>query len=420
MTAPLFDFLRPAEAGRPYTVSEINGGISLILEAHNTLVWVEGEISNWRVSSNGHCYFRLKDPESQIPAVLWRSAAEALPFIPEEGLAVLVIATVRVFRKAGYYQLDIHRMEPLGKGALYLAFEQLTRSLEKEGLFDPKHKKPLPLSMTRIGVVTSKQGAAIRDIVKVVASRAPHMDIILVDVPVQGATAAPKIASALAALNDWGKVDCIIVGRGGGSVEDLRPFNEEAVARAIYASEIPVIAAVGHEIDFTIADFVADVRAPTPSAAAERASSDRLENRKYFDQAAVRFSASAADFFAQVRERLNAAMSSRSLRQPLQLIIERQQAFDDGALELVGGFKNRVQSAGDRFSVAASRLNAISPLAVLGRGYSMVTAGDGSVVRSSVQLEAGESVHMRFHKGSASANRDIGRFLTNIFITLSR
>jgi exodeoxyribonuclease VII large subunit len=403
MTELIFEFLSPRNAERPYTVSEVNDGISLILESHNTLVWVEGEISNWRVSSNGHCYCKLKDSESQIPAVLWQRAAALLPFTPEDGLTVLVIATVRVYRKAGYYQLDIHRMEPRGKGALYLAFEQLTKRLEKEGLFDPEHKKPLPLSINRLGIVTSKQGAAIRDIVKVVASRAPHMDIVLVDVPVQGEAAAPKIAAGLAALNEWAMVDTIIVGRGGGSAEDLWPFNEEVVARAIYASEIPVISAVGHEIDFTIADFVADARAPTPSAAAERASSDRRENRKYFDQCAARFSASAADFFAQVRERFNDALLSSSLRRAAQLIMDKQQALDNSAVDLVRGFKNRAQSASNRFSVAASRLHDISPLAVLGRGYSVVMKIDGSVIRSGGWLETGEIVTMRFHEGSAAA-----------------
>ncbi|MGA3051438.1 MAG: exodeoxyribonuclease VII large subunit [Chitinispirillaceae bacterium] len=403
MTEPLFEFLSPRDAERPYTVSEINDGISLILESHNTLVWVEGEISNWRVSSNGHCYCKLKDSGSQIPAVLWRSAAAVLQFTPEDGLAVLVIATIRVYQKAGYYQLDIHRMEPRGKGALYLAFEQLTKRLEKEGLFDPEHKKPLPLSINRLGVVTSKQGAAIRDIVKVVASRAPHIDIVLVDVPVQGEAAALQIAAGLAALNEWAKIDTIIVGRGGGSAEDLWPFNEEVVARAIYASKIPVISAVGHEIDFTIADFVADARAPTPSAAAELASPDRRENRKYFDQCATRFSASATDFFAQTLERFDNVLLSSSLRRAAQLIIDGQQELDDETIDFFRGFKNRAKSASDRLSIAFSRLNAISPLAVLSRGYSVVTKIDGSVVRSGGWLEPGETVTMRFQEGSAAA-----------------
>jgi exodeoxyribonuclease VII large subunit len=398
-----FDFLQPAKAERPYTVSEINDGIIAILESHNTVVWVEGEISNWRVSSNGHCYFKLKDSESQIPAVLWRTAAASLPFTPEDGLAVLIIATIRVYRKAGYYQLDVHRMEPRGKGALYLAFEQLTRRLEKEGLFDPDHKRPLPQSIGRLGVVTSKQGAAIRDIVKVLASRAPQMDVVLVDAPVQGDTAAPKIAAALASLNEWGMVDAIIVGRGGGSVEDLWPFNEEAVARAIYSSSIPVISAVGHEIDFTIADFVADIRAPTPSAAAERASSDRQENRRYFDQAALRFSATAAGYFSQAQERFEDVLCNRSLRRPLDLIREGQQTLDDEVSGLLRGFGDRVESAGDRLEAGAARLDALSPLAVLKRGYSVVSAADGSIIRSASQLAAGKAVRMRFHEGSAAA-----------------
>jgi exodeoxyribonuclease VII large subunit len=403
MIEPLFDFLSPREAERPYTVSEINEGISLILESHTMTVWVEGELSNWRVSGNGHCYCKLKDSESQIPAVVWRSAAATLPFTPEDGLAVLVIATVRVYKKAGYYQLDIHRMEPRGKGALHLAFEQLTKRLEAEGLFDPEHKKPLPHSLRRLGVVTSKQGAAIRDIVKVIASRSPQTDIVLVDVPVQGETAAPKIAAGLADLNEWGMVDAIIVGRGGGSAEDLWPFNEEVVARAIYASEIPVISAVGHEIDFTIADFVADVRAPTPSAAAERVSSDREEDRRLFDQCSERFARCTAEFFGARREAFDALLTDGALRKPAQRVLDGQQALDDGADGLLRGFRAKVNAADDRFAAAALRLNALSPLAVLRRGFSVVTKSDGSVVRSASQVGIGDPVSLRFHSGSAAA-----------------
>jgi exodeoxyribonuclease VII large subunit len=403
MTGPVFEFLLPAQAERPYTVSEINEGISLVLESANSLVWVEGEISNWRFSGSGHCYFRLKDPESQIPAVLWRNVAEKLAFAPEDGLSVIVIASIRVFRKAGYYQLDIHRMEPRGKGALFIAFEQLKKKLEQEGLFDPAHKRPLPPSIRRIGVVTSKQGAAIRDIVRVTASRAPQTDIVLADVPVQGETAAPKIAAAIREFNAYGAVDCIIAGRGGGSAEDLWPFNEEIVARAIYESKIAVISAVGHEIDFTIADFVADLRAPTPSAAAEMAVPDRAESRRYFDACASRFSGAAARYFTGIYMRFESVTSHRSLRMALQLILEQQQELDDYTEIMNRRFIDVHKTVSLRFSTAASRLHALSPLAVLSRGFCVATTDDGKPVRDAGRLTPGQDVSMRFHRGSATA-----------------
>ncbi|MGA2507840.1 MAG: exodeoxyribonuclease VII large subunit [Chitinispirillaceae bacterium] len=403
MSGPAFQFLAPTQAERPYTVSEINEGIALVLESGNSLVWVEGEISNWRVSGNGHCYFRLKDAESQIPAVLWRNLAEKLPFSPEDGLSVSAIASIRVFRKAGYYQLDVHRLEPRGKGALFIAFEQLKKKLENEGLFDPAHKRPLPPSIRRIGVVTSKQGAAIRDIVRVVASRAPQTGIVLADVPVQGETAAQKIASAIRAFNAYGKVDCIIAGRGGGTTEDLWPFNEEIVARAIYDSEIAVISAVGHEIDFTIADFVADLRAPTPSAAAEMAAPDRAESQRYFDACAVRFSGAVSRYFTGIYERFESSASHRSLRMALQLIPERQQELDSHMEALNRRVIELLQTFSLRFSTTASRLHALSPLAVLSRGYSVITTVDGQSVRDADRLTPGQDVSMRFHRGSATA-----------------
>jgi hypothetical protein len=224
MNAPQFTFLTPLRAERPYTVSEVNEGVSLILESTNTLVWVEGEISNWKVASSGHSYFKLKDRDCQVPAVMWRQNLIKLDYEPEDGLSVLIIASIKVYRKAGYYQLDCHRMEPRGKGALALAFEKLKKRLENDGLFDPAHKIPLPASIRRLGVITSKQGAVIHDIARVIASRSPHIDIVLIDVPVQGATAAPRIAQAIRDLNTRTDIDCMIVGRGGGSAEDLQRF----------------------------------------------------------------------------------------------------------------------------------------------------------------------------------------------------
>jgi exodeoxyribonuclease VII large subunit len=403
MSEPRFEFLPPMRAERPYTVTEVNEGISLVLESVNMLLWIEGEISNYKVSTNGHAYLRLKDAQSQIPAVIWRQSLSRLRFSPEEGMAVFAIATVKVYRSGGYYQLDIHRLEPRGKGAILLAFEQLKKKLEQRGLFDPAHKRELPESIGRIGVVTSKQGAAIRDIVRVVSSRAPETDIVLVDVPVQGESAAPKIAAAIRDLNAYGKVDCIIVGRGGGSVEDLQPFNEEVVAQAIYDSEIPVISAVGHEIDFTIADFVADVRAPTPSAAAEIASPDRAESRRYLDACKSRFSMSATRRFMECRECYESCLAGRAIRRPLQLILDSQQKLDDHADRCSRLFAESLRNAVTKVSGASGRLQALSPLAVLSRGYSVVSTEDGKAVRSAEQIAEGEKVLLRFHKGKATA-----------------
>jgi exodeoxyribonuclease VII large subunit len=397
-----FAFLPPPQAKRPYTVSEINEGISLILESGNTLVWVEGEISNWKIASSGHSYFKLKDADCQVPAVMWRQSLVKLDYEPEDGLSVLVIATIKVYRKSGYYQLDCHRMEPLGRGAHAIAFEKLKKRLEQEGLFDPAKKIPLPPSIRRIGVVTSLQGAAIRDIVRVIASRAPQIDITIVDVPVQGESAAPRIARAIRALNAWGLVDCIIVGRGGGSVEDLRPFNEEIVARAIYDSEIAVVSAVGHEIDFTISDFVADARAATPSAAAEMVAPDTGEQAHYLNSCSIRFSQAIDRYFTDINERFDSCISSRAIRLPLRTIFEHVQTLDDSKERFSRALRSLFTGAMNRFSSSASRLNDLSPLSVLSRGYSVVSTDQGAV-RDASELLVDQKVFMRFFKGSAEA-----------------
>jgi exodeoxyribonuclease VII large subunit len=398
-----FAFLPPPLAKRPYTVSEINEGISLILESGNTLVWVEGELSNWKVASSGHSYFKLKDADCQVPAVMWRQSLLKLDYEPEDGISVLVIASIKVYRKSGYYQLDCHRMEPLGRGAHAIAFEKLKKRLEQEGLFDPAKKIPLPASIGRIGVVTSLQGAAIRDIVRVIASRAPQIDITIADVPVLGETAAPRIARAIRDLNVWGKVDCIIIGRGGGSVEDLWPFNEEVVARAIYDSEIAVVSAVGHEIDYTISDFVADVRAATPSAAAEIVAPDTGEQAAFLNSCTIRFSQAVSRYLSEIVNRYRSSVSSRAITLPLQTILEHEQALDDGAEQFARALRALFTNCTSRFSTAAARLSDLSPLSVLSRGYGVVSTERGSV-RDAQELSVGQKVSLRFSRGSAEAH----------------
>jgi exodeoxyribonuclease VII large subunit len=402
MTGAPFAFLPPPQAKRPYTVSEINEGVSLILESGNTLVWVEGEISNWKVASSGHSYFKLKDAECQVPAVMWRQSLYKLDFEPEDGLSVLVIASIKVYRKSGYYQLDCHRMEPLGRGAHAIAFEKLKKRLEKEGLFDPAHKIPLPASIQRVGVVTSLQGAAIRDIVRVIASRAPRIHITIVDVPVQGEAAAPRIAQAIRDLNSHNNVDCIIVGRGGGSIEDLWPFNEETVARVIFDSKIPVISAVGHEIDYTISDFVADVRAATPSAAAEMVAPDTGEQAAYLNSCTIRFSQAVSRRLSDISNRYRSCISTRAITLPLQTVLEQEQALDNSAESFSRAVRALFSGTMNRFSSAASRLNDLSPLSVLSRGYSVVSTDRGPV-RDAQELIIDQKISIRFSSGSAFA-----------------
>ena len=398
-----FQFLSPQKAEKPYSVSEINEGISRIIESGNTLVWVEGELSNFKQASSGHCYLRLKDEASQVPAVIWKQTAAGLKFTPEDGMRVLVIASIRVYQKGGYYQLDIHRMQPAGLGALYAAFLALKEKLEKEGLFDASRKKPLPETVDALGVITSKRGAALFDIVKVVRSRSPRTAIVVIDVPVQGETAPQKIVQALRDMNRYAKVDCIIVGRGGGSIEDLWAFNDESVARAIAASALPVISAVGHEIDFTIADFVADMRAPTPSAAAEMAVRDDRESSRYFLSLCRRMYGDFNRYYSDAKQVFDGIVLRPAWRLPGRLLLDETQTIDglrDRHMRAVKVFfeKNR-QHVHD----TALRLNALSPLSVMSRGYSVVSDKKGMTIKSASQLSVADPITIYFHTGKADA-----------------
>ena len=259
------------------TITELTRQIKFSLESSFPRVWVEGEISNFKQHTSGHLYFTLKDEGAQLSALMWRSRVANLTFQPEDGMKVIARGSITVYPPRGNYQLDVDQIQPLGLGELQLAFERLKQKLDAEGLFDAEHKKPIPEFPECIGLVTSETGAALQDIRSVLSRRHPSVEVVLAPVRVQGAGAAEEIADAIKYLNQYGGIDVLIVGRGGGSLEDLWAFNEEVVARAIYASKIPIISAVGHEIDFSIADFVADLRAPTPSAAAELVVRDRTE-----------------------------------------------------------------------------------------------------------------------------------------------
>ncbi|MDR0305553.1 MAG: exodeoxyribonuclease VII large subunit [Chitinispirillales bacterium] len=399
----MFNFHTPQQSEFPYTVSEINAGIAQILDECNTLVWVEGEISGFKSYPSGHCYFKLKDEQSTIPGVMWKSAVSQLNFDVKDNMAVLIIGSVRVYQKGGYYQLDVHRMMPAGVGALHLAFEKLKEKLLKEGLFDAAHKRPLPRSVGTLGVITSKNGAALWDIVRVVATRAPQTDIIIMDTAVQGEKAAPQIAKAIREMNCFGQVDLMIVGRGGGSIEDLWAFNEEVVARAVYDSQIPVISAVGHEIDYTIADFVADVRAATPSAAAQMAVPDCKESDRFFQACARQLINRFNDYFTDVCENFDRIKSSKALLKPIWLLQDAVQSYDDIERRYSKNMKTVMSDNSKKLQAAAARLNALSPLAVLNRGYSVVQDSKGSAVKSAKALKAGDNVKIRFSDGSAEA-----------------
>ncbi|MFC1476654.1 exodeoxyribonuclease VII large subunit [Fibrobacterota bacterium] len=400
----IFPFLPPHECERPYTVSQINEGIAFALESENTLVWAEAEISNFKCASSGHFYFRLKDNNSQIPAVMWRSTAAKHPFEPEDGMAVTVIASVRVYRKGGYYQLDVHKMHSIGVGALFAAFEKLRGKLKEEGLFDPEYKKPLPETVERLGVITAKTGAAIRDIIKVVSKRAPQTDILLRSTPVQGNEAPLEIVAAIKEINEYAQCDCIILGRGGGSVEDLWAFNDERVVRAIFASETPIISAVGHEIDFTLSDFVADVRAPTPSAAAEIAVADERENRRYFEEITKRFSSLMQYYFTSIYDAYKVTVQHPVFKKALYLVSEARQQCDMINERSIRAIVYIVKNYKAQLSKHAAQLQALSPLAVLSRGYSAVSKEDCTLVKDSSQLQKGENIHIQFYKGKATAD----------------
>lgn len=428
------------------TVSQLNGRIKSLLETNYPFIWVKGEISNFRVPASGHFYFTLKDEQSQMRAVFFRGQHHSLRFVPESGLQVLCQGRISVYEPRGEYQIIVEVMEPDGVGALQLAFEQLKKKLEAEGLFDQAKKRPLPLCPQRIAVVTSSTGAAFQDILKIF-KRAPHpLTITLLPVRVQGREAAPEIASAIDSANKmverfgW---DILIVGRGGGSLEDLWPFNEETVARAVARSEIPVISAVGHEIDFTISDLASDLRAPTPTAAAEwvvlqlesfqrglDTARERMEQvigqkldrhrqkLEYMEKRLVDPKRRIEDlrlFVDERLERLHLAFFRRveklrtmqlhlmeKLRfcHPLKDIQLYRNLLDQSSRQLVLHHERLLEKQRSRLHQYALQLEGLSPLAVLARGYSITyRSSDGLVVRDSKEVEAGQDVRVRLSRG---------------------
>lgn len=382
------------------TVSQLNQRVRDTLDAELDEFWVVGEISNFRVPPSGHFYFSLKDGRSQISAVMFRSANQLLAFRPEDGMEVIVRGRVGLYEVRGDLQLYVEAMEPRGVGSLQLALEQLKKRLAAEGLFAEARKRPLPFLPRAVGIVTALNGAAIHDLLVVLRARQPGIRIVVRPVRVQGKDAPPDIVEAIADISRVSEVDVVIVGRGGGSLEDLWAFNDERVARAIAASRVPVVSAVGHEVDVTIADLVADRRAPTPTAAAAMVVPDRRDLTAGLERAAAGLSAAVQRQIARQRERLSA--QARHLRDPRQVLNALQLRTDELSERAWRAIQTRLRIAQQQLRGGAERLQALSPLAVLERGYSIARRADGTVVRAAAALQVGDRLRLTFARGTAA------------------
>ena len=367
-----------------------------------TAILVKGEISNFKNHYTGHLYFTLKDENSLIKCIMFKSYAEKLAFKLKDGMKVMVFGSVSVFERDGVYQIYVKSMLEDGMGDLHEKFEELKAKLEKEGLFEQSHKKPIPLYSKVIGVLTSQTGAVIRDIINVSTRRNPNVYIRLLPVPVQGPGAAEQIAEKIKIMNEKKLADVLIVGRGGGSLEDLWPFNEEVVARAIYESEIPIISAVGHETDFTIADFVADLRAPTPSAAAELAVPDIYELKQKILKEQLRYRNALKKKVELMRLRYEKVMKSRAFTDPTRKIKDNYVLVDSCIKRLETKIKQIYKIKNDKFIELATRLDTLSPLKTLMRGYSL-TEKDGQIIKSVEQLKSQDEVKIRLCDGEKNA-----------------
>jgi len=392
-----------AESGRQLlTVRELTRYVKDLLDEDPLLrsVWVQGEISNFKWHHSGHIYFTLKDEVAQVKVVMFRSYANRLRFRPENGMQVIVQGNVTVFERDGVYQLYAAAMEPYGLGALHLEFEQLKRRLAAEGLFDEALKRPIPSLPRAVGLVTAPTGAAIRDMITVARRRFPGMRLVLAPALVQGPDAPESLIRALGLVARVPEVDVVIIGRGGGSLEDLWAFNDERLARAIRACPVPVVSAVGHETDYTIADFAADLRAPTPSAAAELVVPSRSELLGVVDGLRIRLSTAARRLVERRRIRLRALTERPVLQRPQGRVLQDRQRLDGlvRRLEYLGG--SLLAARRRELGGLAGRLEALSPLAVLARGYAIARTEEGRVVKDAAQLQVGDRLDVLLHRGS--------------------
>ena len=388
----------------PISVTALNQYIKQLLDRDRLLgqVLVRGEISNYKVYPSGHHYFSLKDAEGSVRCVMFRREAVSLRFRPENGMKVIAAGRVSVFPRDGAYQLYCSRLVPDGVGELAFAFEQLKNRLYREGLFDPAHKKPIPAFPQTVALVTSPAGAAVRDMIRVLGARYPLAQVLVVPVRVQGEEAPGEICQALDLLNAWGAPDLILLGRGGGSMEDLWAFNDEAVARAIYRSAIPIISAVGHEPDVTIADFVADLRAATPSNGAELAVPDQADLRDTLAHWASRMDRGIEGAIQRRRDRLDRLGSSPFLQSPLRPIQEKRLLLDYYGQRLDSGVTRALETGRHRVGQAAAALDALSPFKVLGRGYAIAQTQDGGVLSGVGQVKIGEELRVRLSDGTVT------------------
>ncbi len=392
---------------RTITVSELNEFIKLLLEDDEFLmnVSVQGEISNFTNHyKTGHFYFSLKDEGSAVKAVMFKGNASKLKFMPENGMRVVVRGRVGAYPRDGVYQIYAESMEPDGVGALYIAYEQLKAKLEKEGLFDAARKKPLPKIPTRIGVITSPTGAAIRDIINILGRRFPLAEAVLYPALVQGESAAPDLTRGIDYFNAAGNVDVIIIGRGGGSIEDLWAFNDETLVRHVAASRIPVISAVGHETDFTLCDFAADRRAPTPSAAAELAVPETAELCRKLQNVTTHLTLVLGKKIDLCRERLTRSAEARVMKNPQNFIDDQRLALGMEERALYDRMRAVLTGKRAAFAASAAKLDALSPLAVISRGYSAVFDGDGKLVRNVSQTAVGQELSLLLTDGTVFAD----------------
>ena len=390
-------------AKTPLSVTELNGCIKGLIESDERFfdVYVRGELSNYKIYPSGHHYFTLKDSESSLRCVMFRSSASKLRFRPENGMGVTVRGRISVYTRDGAYQLVSTGIMPEGAGDLQVAFEQLKAKLEKEGLFDERYKKPLPKFPDRIAIITSSAGAAVHDMLRILGRRWPMTEAVLLPVRVQGVEAPPEIAGAIRYANEFKVADLIITGRGGGSIEDLWAFNDERVARAIFASEIPVISAVGHEPDVTISDYVADRRASTPSNAAEIAVPDWREISDVLSGFEIRADQAMRKKLTRLSDRLETLKTKRVMTDHMVQIEDRRMRLDRLRDELTAAQTDNLSHHHRRYIALASSLDAMSPLRVLSRGYSIASGADGTVVKSVSELSEGEKIRLRLSDGSA-------------------
>lgn len=386
------------------SVSQLNRYIKMNFDADENLanIFISGEISNFTNHyRTGHLYFTLKDDSAAVRAVMFNSSAKRLKFMPEDGMKVIARGRVSVYEASGQYQLYVDDMQPDGVGALNLAYEQLKEKLQKEGLFSELHKKPLPPYPEKVGVITSPTGAAVRDIINVLGRRFPYAEIVFCPVLVQGDGAHLQLTDAVNLFNSERAADVIIIGRGGGSIEDLCEFNDEGLARAVYNSDIPVISAVGHETDFTICDFVADMRAPTPSAAAELAVPDANELQYALSALKNRMFLNVSSGIADRRSRLEYLTSKGALKSPDEMLSNRSQRLDTAFSKMLSSYENRIGGKKVEFISAATALSKLDPMSVLMRGFAFVSDKNGKNVYSSQSLAKGDKINVRFHDGSA-------------------